>query len=161
LLAVLQWLSAVPGKKTVVLMGSGVDTSPPENIAEFLRRISSSEVRVLAVSTSRQLRKFPKRHKHDLDERDDRAEVLQTLKGSDSELRDLTAATGGHVYFPKTAKDYDKIYREIAQVVRHEYNLAFTPQTFDGKLHALKVTAKRGHRVDYRQAYFAPISSTN
>jgi len=161
LLDVLQWLSTVPGKKTVVLIGSGIDSSPPKNIVEFQKHISSSEVRVLAVSTSRQLRKFPKRHKHDLDERSDRAEVLQTLKGSDAELRSLTAATGGHVYFPKSAKDYDKIYAEIAQLVRHEYNLAFVPQSFDGKLHSLTVTANHADRVDHRQAYLAPSSLTN
>src|SRR5262249_49829677 len=69
-LAVLNWLSAVPGKKTIVLIGSGVDTSPPENLGEFRKYISSSDVRVLAVSTSRQLKKFPKKHKGDLDERE-------------------------------------------------------------------------------------------
>jgi len=160
-LEVLHWLNTIPGKKTVVLIGSGVDSSPPINLGEFKKYISSSDVRVLAVSTSRQLRKFPKKHKHDLDERDDRAELQQILKGSDAELHDLTAATGGRVYFPKSPRDYEKIYAEIAQIVRHEYNLAFAPQTLDGKLHTLTVTANRGYRIDHRQAYLAPSTSSN
>jgi len=160
-LEVLNWLNATPGKKTVVLIGSGVDSSPPVNLDEFKKYISSTDVRVLAVSTSRQLRKFPKRHKHDLDERDDRAELQQILKGSDAELRDLTAATGGRVYFPKSTKDYEKTYAEITQIVRHEYNLAFVPQAQDGKLHTLTVTVKRAYRIDHRQAYFAPAAAAN
>ena len=160
-LAVLDWLRGVPGKKTIVIIGSGIDSSPPLNLGEFKKYISSTDVRVLAVSTSRQLRKFPKKHKHDLDERDDRAELQQILKGSDAELHDLTAATGGRVYFPKSAKEYEKIYGEIAQIVRHEYNLAFAPQTFDGKLHTLTVTAKHGYRLDHRQAYLAPSGPAN
>lgn len=158
---VLDWLGRAPGKKTIVLIGSGVDTAPPQNPYEFRKYISSSDVRVLAVSTSKQLRKLPKKHKHDLDERDARAEMLQILKGSDAELRDLTTATGGRVYFPKSSKDYEKIYAEIAQIVRHEYNLAFTPQTPDGKLHTLTVTARRGARLDHRQAYLAPSVAAN
>ena len=158
-LTVLNWLATVPGKKTIVLIGSGVDSSPPENAKEFQKYINSSDVRVLAVSTSKQLRKFPKKHMHDLDELDDRAEMLQILKGSDAELRDLTIATGGRIYFPKSPKDYEKIYAEIAQIVRHEYNVAFVPQNADGKLHTLTVTAKHGARIDHRQAYLAPPPS--
>jgi Ca-activated chloride channel homolog len=160
-LAVLNWLGKVPGKKTVVIIGSGVDSSPPENSTPFKEYISSTDVRILAVSTSRQLRRFPKKHKHDLDEREDRAELQQILRGSDAELRDLTDATGGRVYFPKSTKDYEKIYSEIAQIVRHEYNLAFAPPTPDGKLHTLTVTANHAFRIDHRQAYLAPGASAN
>ena len=89
-----------------------------------------------------------------------RAQVALVLKDADARLRNLAAATGGHVYFPKAAKDYQKIYLEIAQLVRHEYNLAFVPQSFDGKLHSLTVTVERAERIDHRQAYLAPNSST-
>jgi len=158
---VLGWLNDVPGKKTIVLISSGVDSSPPIDQTLFQSHISSSEVRVLVVSTSLAFKKFPQKHKHDLDERDARAQVALVLKDAGARLRNLAAATGGHVYFPKAAKDYQKIYLEIAQIVRHEYNLAFVPQLPDGKLHSLTVTARHAHRIDHRQAYLAPASSTN
>jgi len=158
---VLGWLNNAPGKKTIVLISSGVDSSPPIDETLFQSHISASEVRVLVVSTSLAFKKFPKKHKHDLDERDARAQVSLVLKDADARLRNLAAATGGHVYFPKAAKDYQKIYLEIAQIVRHEYSLAFVPQIADGKLHSLSVTARHAHRIDHRQAYLAPFSEKN
>src|SRR5882672_75232 len=158
LLQVLDWLAKIPGKKAVVLIGTGVDSAPPQTPSQYQERIIASEVRVLAVSTSLPFKKLPKKRKHALDDVENRAILKESLKDADVELKGLTAATGGHVYFPKNTKDYDKIYAEIAQLVRHEYNLAFTPQTFDGKLHTLTVTvtAKHAASVDHRQAYLAP-----
>src|SRR5262249_17561280 len=152
---------AVPGKKTILVVGSGIDSSPPIDENLFLQQISISEVRILAVSTSRQLRSFPPRHKYDVDERDDRLEIAKGVKEADATLRNLTAATGGRVFFPKTTKDYERAFTEIAQLVRHEYNLAFVPQTQDGKLHTLEVTAEHAQRVDHRQAYLAPAAPPN
>jgi Ca-activated chloride channel family protein len=161
LLAVLAWLSTVPGKKTVVLISSGVDSSPPKITGEFQTDISSSDVRVLAVSTSKELKKSPKKHKRTRQEKESRAQLDPILKNGDALLRNLAAATGGRAYFPKGAKEYEKTYAEIAQIVRHEYNVSFAPQSLDGKLHSLRVTAKHGARVDYRQAYLAPSVTAN
>jgi VWFA-related protein len=155
LLEVLNWLHSIPGKKTVVLIGSGIDSSPPEIPSEFQSAIIASEVRVLAVSTSGPVKKRPK-HKNDGGDRQNREEWKNTLKEADETLKNAAGYTGGRAYFPKNAKDYDRIYAEIAELVRHEYNLAFVPQMFDGKLHTLTVTAKQGSRVDHRQAYLAP-----
>jgi len=160
LLAVLDSLRGVPGKKTVVLLSSGVDSSPPQSTDDFHSILSGSEVRVLAVSTTRLLVQPAKRHKRSREERASRENLDPMLKAGETTLQNLAAATGGRVYFPKSAKEFDKTYLEIAQIVRHEYNLAFVPQSFDGKLHSLSVTAGRAARIDHRQAYLAPNSST-
>ena len=161
LLAVLEGLRGVPGKKTIVLLSSGVDSSPPQSEDDFRAIISASEVRVLAVSTTRLLVQPAKRHKRSREERASRESLGPMLKAGETTLQNLAAATGGRAYFPKSAKEFDKTYLEIAQIVRHEYNLAFVPQSFDGKLHSLTVTADRAERIDHRQAYLAPASSTN
>ena len=160
LLAVLESLRAVPGKKTVILLSSGVDSSPPQSEDDFRAIISASEVRVLAVSTTRLLVQPVKRHRRSREERASRENLDPMLKAGETTLQNLAAATGGRVYFPKSAKEFDKTYLEIAQIVRHEYNLAFVPQSPDGKLHSLSVTASQAHRIDHRQAYLAPASST-
>ncbi len=161
LLAVLAWLSTVPGKKTVVLISSGVDSSPPDSEELFRENISASDVRVLAVSTSQQLTQSPKRHKRTREERASRAQLDPMLKAGEATLRNLASATGGRVYFPKATKDFERTYFEIAQIVRHEYNLAFAPPTPDGKLHTLTVTANHALRIDHRQAYLAPAATPN
>jgi VWFA-related protein len=161
LLAVLNSLRAVPGKKSVVLLSSGVDSSPPQNAEDFRSILSDSEVRILAVSTTKLLQQPAKHHKRSREERASRSNLDPMLKAGEATLQALAAATGGRVYFPKSVKDFDNTYLEIAQIVRHEYNLAFVPQSPDGKLHSLTVTASHAHRIDHRQAYLAPTSSTN
>src|SRR5215831_3489618 len=131
LLAVLEWLAKVPGKKTVVLIGSGVDSAPPESASAFQDRINASEVRVLAVSTSKQLKQLPKRQKHSGQERESRIQLDPILKRGDALLLSLAETTGGRAYFPKNLNEYDQAYAEIAQIVRHDYNLAFAPQIAD------------------------------
>lgn len=161
LLAVLDGLRAVPGKKTVVLLSSGVDSSPPQSADDFRAVLSGSEVRVLAVSTTKLLLQPAKRRKRSQEQRSSQASLDPMLREGAARLQDVAAATGGRVYFPRSVKEFDKTYLEIAQLVRHEYNLAFVPQLPDGKLHSVSVTTSRAHRIDYRQAYLAPASSTN
>jgi len=161
LLTVFSWLNSVPGKKTVVLLGTGLDSAPPVPAELFRAYLSTVDIRVLAVSTSSQLAQSPKHRKRTKQERASVTALEPMLKEGEATLRGLTEATGGRVYFPKSAKDFERTYLEIAQIVRHEYNLAFVPQTQDGKLHTLEVTAEHAHRIDHRQAYLAPAAPPN
>ena len=75
---------------------------------------------------------------------------------ADQSLRVLSEVTGGRVYFPKNAKEFNRAYAEISQIVRQEYSLEFAPLSLDERVHSLKVTAKHSwYRVEYRQAYLA------
>lgn len=161
LLAVFDWLQKVQGKKSIVLIGSGVDSAPPDDATTFQNRILSSEVRVIAVSTSSLLTQLPKHHKRFKQQREALARLAPMLQAGENTLRLFATSTGGRLYLPKSPKDFDNAYSEIAQIVRHEYNLAFVPQSFDGKLHSISVTAKRAARLDHRQAYLAPNISSN
>ncbi|HLK03929.1 MAG TPA: VWA domain-containing protein [Candidatus Acidoferrum sp.] len=161
LLDVFGWLRNVPGKKSVVLIGSGVDSAPPEFSATYKNQILSSEVRVLAVSTSNLLTLTPKHRKRSKQQRESLEKLEPLLQAGEDTLRNLATSTGGRVYLPKSTKDFERTYSEIAQIVRHEYNLAFAPQIADGKLHSLTVTANHAARLDHRQAYLAPASSAN
>src|SRR5260370_23148556 len=52
----LYWLERSAGKKTIVLISTGVDTSPPSASAALQTRLRLGDVRVLCVSTSGPLR---------------------------------------------------------------------------------------------------------
>jgi Ca-activated chloride channel homolog len=160
LLAIFDWLQKVPGKKTIVLIGSGVDSAPPDDAAAFQNRILASEVRVLSVSTSNVLTQTPKHHKRSKQQREALARLAPMLQTGENSLRLFATSTGGRLYLPKSSKDFDRAYAEIAQIVRHEYNLAFVPQSSDGKLHSLSVKANHAARLDHRQAYLAPSSQS-
>jgi VWFA-related protein len=167
---VLDWLAKVQGKKTIVLLSTGFDTSPTDDISPFLARLSTGDVRILAVSLSGELRtstSAPKQKKKNQPPPDKAAITEQGFAEADRFLTLLTEATGGRVYFPNGAKDFAAVYAEIAQLVRHEYSLAFAPPVHDGKSHTIEVRVASpgtaasgesapGYRVDHRRAYLAP-----
>ncbi len=172
---VLDWLDKTQGKKTIVLLSSGVDTSAPEAAAALLRRLRVGDVRVLAVSVVGELRPTAPGKKKPPSS----AAILsaQQFATADEMLRQLAAATGGRAYFPLDAKGFVAAYAEIAQIVRHEYTLGFAPQRLDGKVHRIDVRVAtgavqadstqarvaaadkgrsgNGMRVDHRQGYVA------
>jgi VWFA-related protein len=157
---VLDWLAQTPGKKTIVLIASGVDTSPEALVAALQPRLQTGDVRILCVSTSGPLRNGKVGSK---------AKVQQTqleFAAADERLQWISSATGGRAYFPMNAKAFEATYREVAQIIRHEYSLAFAPPAADGAVHQIGVEVNlagqqpRGKISDYhvyhRKAYQAP-----
>ena len=172
LTAVLDWLAKGQGKKTIVLLSTGVDTSPDNDAIAILERLKTSDVRLLAVSLSSELRNPPPTGKPG-GKNKAKAPTEKSIaaeKGfaeADQLLKIMTETTGGRAYFPNSTKDFSTAFAEIAQLVRHEYSLAFAPPAHDGKLHTIEVrisqpptatpnTPPPVYRVDYRRAYRAP-----
>ena len=167
---VLDWLDKVQGKKSIVLLSTGVDTSPPEIASALMARIKTADVRILALSLSGELRqpapdaKDPRNKKNKSHISADKSAIAaQGFADADRLLSALTQATGGRVFFPNSAKDFAAVYAQIAQFVRHEYSLAFVPPAHDGKIHTIevRVTPPAGetpatYRIDHRGAYLAP-----
>ncbi len=159
LASAIDWLAPFPGKKTAVVLSTGVDTSPPEKWQAIQQKLKLSDVRILAVSLSGDFRKYPKWRKLSPQEREDRGFVKQGFTQADKALHELSQASGGRVYLPRNEKEFDRAYSEIAQLVRHEYSIAFGPPSNDGQVHTIQVKVKRFWcRVDHRQAYLAPPS---
>ncbi|MDP9339413.1 MAG: hypothetical protein M3P45_11140, partial [Acidobacteriota bacterium] len=86
----------------------------------------------------------------------------QQFAEADMLLRQIAETTGGQAYFPSNSNDLGAIFARIAQIVRHEFSLAFAPPIQDGAIHSLEVRvtidapASSPLRVDYRHAYLAP-----
>ena len=157
LASAIDWLARFPGKKTVVVLSTGVDTSPPEKRQVIQQKLKTSDVRILAVSLSGDFRKPLKGRKLAPQERQDRAFVKQGFAQADQSLQELSQATGGRVYLPRNEEEFDRVYSEIAQLVRHEYSIAFSPPSNDGQVHTIQVKVKRFWCwVDHRRAYLAP-----
>jgi Ca-activated chloride channel homolog len=154
----IDWLARLPGKKTIVLLSTGVDSSPPEDPQAIQRKLLTSDIRILAISLTGDFRNPAKKHKKlSAQERSNRAAVKEGFAEADQSLRELSALTGGRVYFPTNADEFSRAYAEIAQLVRHEYSLAYAPPAADAQLHSLKVKTKNpSYQVAHRQAYLAP-----
>jgi VWFA-related protein len=166
LINILDWLAPIPGKKTIVLISSGVDTSAPAALQCALRRLQTSEVQLLAISVSGPLRtgKTPNKRQYQ--------QTTQTFEQADAWLTTLAEATGGRAFFPENGKALQETYKQIAEIIRHEYSLAFAPPTADGAIHSIDVKVDSvaeqtnravdkspDYRVAHRKAYTAPTAA--
>ena len=157
--SVLDWLERVPGKKTIVLISTGVDTSPTPAAAALQTRLQIGDVRILCVSTSGPLRNGKLGGK---------AKIQQTqdeFAAADRRLQSIADLTGGRAYFPMNGKAFQETYKQVAEIVRHEYSLAFALPAADGAIHSIEVKVDRlssagksasAYRVDHRKGYQAP-----
>lgn len=89
----------------------------------------------------------------------DLSESLRVLDLSERSLEKLAAATGGRLYTPESFDKLDSVYREVAEELRHQYALYYTPldKARDGRFRRVKVeTSDPRSRVTTRVGYFAP-----
>ena len=157
LTSAIDWLGAQGGKKTIVVLSTGVDSTPAGRWEAIRQKLETSDVRILAVSLSGDFRQLTRHRVLTREEKKDRALLEQGFAAADQSLRELTRLTGGRVYFPKTQQDFDRAYAEIARLIRHEYSLAFVPPVHDGQVHEITVQVTGIERTaDHRQAYLSP-----
>jgi Ca-activated chloride channel homolog len=181
--AVIDGVSRYPGKKAVVLLTTGLDSSSPARWGALRQKLRESDVVIFAVGLAGPLEAAPDaKQKHGkkvsgaaaFDSVADTGGAL-TLAKADAALRSLTEMTGGSAYFPASDADFSPAYREIASSVRHEYVLGVLPD-HDGQYHKLTVEVvnpdtavqkkkkkkkKKKHedqeyRVSAREGYVAP-----
>ena len=143
---VLDWLTPVHGKKTIVLLSTGVDTSSTKQIQNLLNRLQTSDVRILAVSLTGDLRNPPPAATKKKSPSPKVAFTSQQFEEADMLLRQIAQTTGGQAYFPANSNELPTVFAHIAQIVRHEFSLAFVPPAHDGAIHSLevRVTAESG-----------------
>lgn len=76
----------------------------------------------------------------------------------DPDLRALTSDGGGGYFELKGTEDLAATFARIADELHHQYLLAFTVPTFDGKTHQLDVRVKQKNlTVRARQSYVAAV----
>lgn len=78
----------------------------------------------------------------------------------DKVLKYFAAETGGQAFFPFKAEDMAQNFENIANELRHQYNVLFRPEPFvaDGLYHAVRVIVKNRKDlvVRARHGYYAP-----
>jgi len=78
----------------------------------------------------------------------------------DKILKYLTLETGGRVFFPFKVEDLEQSFENIANELRHQYNLSYRPEPLltDGLFHGIEVRVKNRKDlvVHARKGYYAP-----
>lgn len=176
----LDFLNKISGKKAIVLLTTGLDSSPPGHWEALQSKIRASDLPIFAVGLGSPLRGGASQAK--------KGKLPETVQPNTSDqavasisqaqvpglsfdraaevLREIAQISGGKAYFPDSAKDFAAVYREIAVMLRHEYLLGFQPVIRDGHYHAIQVqvlnqddkprTSKDIETVFARQGYIAP-----
>ena len=176
--AVLDWLAPTPGKRAIVLLTTGLDSSPSARWDALARKLRGDDVVVYSVALGGSLRGEPsKKSKPKKSAPESGAEQTgESLETSGSDgfakadraLLALATITGGRAYFPESEKDFVPMYHEIASALRHQYVLGIAPAR-DGQFHTLTVAANENggqpaahqakrseYRVLARAGYLAP-----
>ena len=174
---VLDWIAPLHGKKAIVLLTTGLDSSPPERWDALAQKLKKDDTVIFAVALGGSLRHPPSTKKKKSkaapkpDETEGQANPV-TFAKADTALLSLAKITGGHAYFPESPNDFVTIYREIASSLRHQYVLGIAPQ-HDGKFHSLTVqvlgangqpgpdsmksTKAPEYQIFAREGYLAPV----
>src|SRR5882724_3100424 len=84
---------------------------------------------------------------------------LEALAASERNLEQLTGVTGGRLYMPGAFSDLESVYTEVANELRHQYALYYSPtnKNRDGKFRRVNVeTTDTTLKVSARIGYYPP-----
>ena len=169
-----QFVGATKSRRAVIVLTDGIDSGRGTTSLEgALQALLRSQVTVYVVSNT-EISRATKRaeldslmNSSDAIVRfnqlrvDDLREGLRVLDQSEENLAQLTAATGGRLYKPATFDALDSTYAEVADELRHQYGLYYTPlnRARDGGFRRVRVrTTNGGYKTYTRVGYFAPKS---
>src|SRR5207244_8630475 len=105
-LEVLEGLGNVPEKKSIVLLTTGLDTSPSNDSAEAVQRLRTGDVRLLAISLTGGLRNPPPAGKKKPPVPSP-TQPEQQFEQADQLLKRMAEAQAGRAYFTAHAQQFN------------------------------------------------------
>jgi Ca-activated chloride channel homolog len=159
-------------RRALVVLSDGIDSNRGTATADAaLRALLETQVTVYSIANT-EIERSRKRAELDnlLDGNDasvrfnqlrigDLRESLRVLDASEQNLGALTRATGGRLYRPQSFRSLESVYAEIADELRHQYALYYTPTApaRDGRFRRVRVEVPgRGYEVSTRVGYYTP-----
>jgi len=159
----LNQLRDVKGKKSILVIASGYDTFSKHNLDQIINRLKETEVTIFCVGMGEQL---------DMYNMGNDIGYLQAK----NQLTTFARMTGGYAFFPRFEGEMPDVFNTVAEFLRFQYTLGFTPSTpQDGKYHKIVVQVvddqgnplllrnKKGKKqkveVYAREGYMAPSAS--
>jgi VWFA-related protein len=127
-------------KKVLIVVTDGNDNMSGATLEEIMQQAQQAEILVYAIGLLSE------------EERKDAREARRALDA-------IAKATGGEAFYPETADEVGEIALRVAQEIRSQYILGYTPtnQALDGTYRRVRVTVRgRGRAaVRTRTGYYA------
>lgn len=125
-------------RRAMIIISDGDDTGSRMTRDQALEMAQKADVVIYAISTN----------------------IKREDSDGDKILKYLTEETGGQAFFPFKISDLDQNFENIANELRHQYNVFYRPEPLkaDGLYHPVTVRA-RGRKdlvVRARKGYYAP-----
>jgi len=128
-------LKDVKGKKSILVLASGVDTFSKHTLDQTMKQLRGTDTTIFAVGLDKPLSNYLELHRG-----------LGTMTRMDflqaeNQLKTFSQMTGGFAWFPQFDGELPGIMREVAAFLRHQYSISYTPsnQNQDGKFRKIKV----------------------
>jgi Ca-activated chloride channel family protein len=142
--ASLDHLLDIEGRKVILLLTDGEDTSSKTGEGAVLDRARQEEVMIYGIGLesvyfngARNVRTTP-----------------------DAHLKRLAEETGGGYFRLSDTKNLESTFTRIALELHSQYVLGFAPTTLDGKVHKLQLRVKRpGLKARARKTYLASVEA--
>ena len=131
-------LAREAGRKTIILISDGVDTTSRMKLSEAVDEALRAEVVIYAIGIG--------------------DEGMDGVDGG--ALRKLCEATGGRAFVPKDSRELDHAFAQLEKDLRQQYLLAYEPanEAADGGFRKIevRVAARKDLRLRHRRGYYAP-----
>ena len=125
-------------RRAVVIVSDGEDNQSRYTRDQALEMAQKADAVIYAISTN----------------------ISRIDTDGDKVLRYLTQETGGRAFFPFKVEDLDQSFENIANELRHQYNIFYRPEPLktDGQYHnvELRVKGRKDLVVRARKGYYAP-----
>jgi len=125
-------------RRAMVILSDGEDNQSSQTRDQALEMSQKADVVIYAISTN----------------------ISRVESDGDKVLKYFTAETGGRPFFPFKVEDLAQSFENIANELRHQYNISYRPEPLstDGLFHKIDVRVKgRGDLVVHaRKGYYAP-----
>jgi Ca-activated chloride channel homolog len=143
--ASLDELEKIEGRKVILLFTDGADFGSRQGSGKALERARDNEVMIYGIGLETEFFN---------------GQMVVRSK-PDSILNRFATETGGGYFDLKKDADLNSSFTRIAQELRSQYLLGFSPAALDGKVHRLEVRAKRtGLKTRSRRSYTASAEGT-
>ena len=128
-------MAGIEGRRSIVLLSSGVDTFSKLTFDKTRKSLQNSGVPVYAIGLMQAIRE--RADAYGYMDAISRLDFLQ----ADNQLRTFTKETGGQAFFPRFYGEFPGIFGAISDALRNQYSLTYQPsnQARDGKFRKIKV----------------------